>query len=280
MRRVGARLLHRLPQPSPRLRRHVPRPPHQLGRWSPRRSDPRSARRRVGTHGPGAARACRFSARQAAARLLGRGEPQFAEAHLGQVEPRERLDHEPARVDLVPAVRELRRRRVRRGGCCAAPRRRSRTPATAGWWPSCRSGAARSGGRSRSPPPSRRGSSSRGRTRRAARPASRTRRTAIAVPSSSPSERPVEQPPVPAASGRGPWRTCRCCAGRAPRDRYIARFRICTVCPAADRGGVRVVRRVGVAWCLRCTATHSRTLMPGAQPDERLEHRVSGSGRT
>ena len=30
VRRLGARLLHRLPQPAPRLRRHLPRPPHQL----------------------------------------------------------------------------------------------------------------------------------------------------------------------------------------------------------------------------------------------------------
>ena len=61
VRRVGARLLHRLPQRPPELRRRVPRQPDQLERcWSRRSSggDDRSALRRAGAgHHPEAGEA-------------------------------------------------------------------------------------------------------------------------------------------------------------------------------------------------------------------------------
>ena len=43
---------------------------------------------------------------------------------LGQPQPRQRLDHVPARVDLEPAVGRAWPTSARRGGCCAGPRRR------------------------------------------------------------------------------------------------------------------------------------------------------------
>ena len=145
VRRVGARLLHRLSQRPAQLRRRLPRQPHQLeaaraGAVAPcvrlRPSDV-EARERCGDP------------------LRGRGAGHHAQ--LGEAHPRQRLDQPPAGVDLEPAVRQLGGASAWRGGCCAGPRRRSRRRATADCRRCCRRAGDRSGARSRSPPPSRRG---------------------------------------------------------------------------------------------------------------------------
>ena len=72
---------------------------------------------------------------------------------LGQPEPRQQLDDVPARVDLEPAVRQLRRRRSGVVVVVQALSGGDGTPATAGCRRCCRRAGGRSGGRWRSPPP-------------------------------------------------------------------------------------------------------------------------------